>query len=131
MTDDAPRTLAELADLERVPLPRPGRRIQRSRLAGARTVQVLYREDAVVSATTGVAIGPWTPVRNRAAGDCAHIETMCPDCWRQWEQDHHLAVFEHGDANAYRNHGCRCTACSLAIAADHQARKNRTASADA
>ncbi len=110
------RTLGDLVDLDKLPVP-PGRRPHQRRFDAATEIQVLLREDATFSRnmhTQPVGIGIYSPIPRVSANDCRHIHTICRSCRRQWEQDHFLAVFVHGTSSAYRNQGCRCTPCRLA-----------------
>lgn len=117
---EARRPLADLINWDTFPSP-PGRRPHQRRFDADTEIQVLPRDDATLSKQVHnqpIGIGIYQPVPHTDPHTCRHELTICRSCRRQWEQDHFLAVFTHGTTNAYRNQGCRCTACGLA-ATDH------------
>lgn len=109
-------TLGEYANVSSLPMP-DGRRPRQRRFNAATDVQVLFREDATATGALGIGIGVYSPVKRADAATCGHQTTICAGCRREWEQDHHIGVFEHGTPNGHKNCGCRCGPCSGAAAA--------------
>jgi hypothetical protein len=55
--------------------------------------------------------GTYTSVPVRAgSSNCDHLETVCPECVKQWQADYVVRFFDHG-GNGYVSHGCRYKEC--------------------